>query len=130
MKTRKPSDPPRPKDQPLLVPSGTDRLYELQAQLCNVLGHPRRLGILDLLAQGEKSAGHLQRLLGVSKVNISQHLALMKHVGLVESRQQGRQVFYRLAFAEIKNACQIIRDVLAARLNQNTLLARDLTSPE
>lgn len=98
----------------------------MQAELCKVLGHPRRLQILALLASGEKSSGELLREMGISKVNLSQHLALMKHVGLVESRQDGRRAFHRLALAEIKDACQIIRNVLSARLNQNTRLVEDL----
>lgn len=108
--------------------NGAEKLYEMQAEICRVLGHARRIQILDLLADGEKSAAQLLAVLGVSKVNLSQHLALMKHAGLVESRQQGRHVFYRLAFVEIKGACQIIREVLAARLKQGTLLAKDLRS--
>ena len=109
------------------TPSRIDeKLFEMQAELCRVLGHSRRLQILSLLASGEKSSGELLRALRVSKVNLSQHLALMKHVGLVESRQDGRRAFHRLAIAEIKDACQIIRNVLSARLNQSTKLAEDL----
>lgn len=110
------------------ISNGSEKLFEMQAEICRVLGHARRIQILDLLADGEKSAAQLLAVLGVSKVNLSQHLALMKHAGLVESRQEGRHVFYRLAFVEIKGACQIIREVLAARLKQGTLLAKDLRS--
>jgi len=110
------------------ISNGNEKLYEMQAEICRVLGHARRIQILDLLADGEKSPAQLLAILGVSKVNLSQHLALMKHAGLVESRQEGRHVFYRLAFVEIKGACQIIRQVLAARLKQGTLLAKDLRS--
>lgn len=107
--------------------SESERLYEMQASLCRVLGHPRRLQILDLLAGGERSSAELRRALGITKVNLSQHLGVMRHVGLVEARQRGRQAFYRLAIAEIKSACSILREVLAARLSQNTELAESLT---
>ncbi len=105
-----------------------EMLYRLQAEICRVFGHPRRLAILDLLASGEKSTAELLRVLGVSKVNLSQHLAVMRHVGMVVSRQQGRQTFHRLAFPEIKDACRLTRDVLAVRLQQGTRLARALHS--
>lgn len=110
--------------------AGIDRnaLYRLQAEICRVLGHPRRLEILDLLANGERSTAELLRALGLPKANLSQHLALMKRVGLLESRRAGRQVYLRLAFGEIKRACQLIRGVLAARLEQDTRLARSLQS--
>ncbi len=105
-----------------------EMLYRLQAEICRVLGHPRRLAILDLLADGEQSTAELLRALGVSKVNLSQHLSVMRHVGLVVSRQQGRQTFHRLAFPEIKDACRLTREVLAVRLQQTTRLARALHS--
>ncbi|MBI3661746.1 MAG: helix-turn-helix transcriptional regulator [Acidobacteria bacterium] len=101
-------------------------LYRMQAGICRVLAHPRRLQILDLLAGGEKSSQELERELGISKMNLSQHLALMKHVGLVESRTEGRAAFHRLAFSEIKDACGMIRSVLAVRLKRGSELARSL----
>ena len=101
-------------------------LYRLQAEICRALGHPRRLAILDLLAEGEKSTAELLGALGSSKVNLSQHLAVMKHAGLVVSRQQGRQSFHCLAFPEIMDACRMTREVLAMRLQQSTRLARAL----
>lgn len=101
-------------------------LYRMQADLCRVLGHPRRLELLDLLGRGERSSPELLRALGVSKANLSQHLALMKHAGLVESRYQGRTGFHRLAFPEIAGACGVIRGVLAVRLGRNSRLAKSL----
>ncbi|HEX9760552.1 MAG TPA: metalloregulator ArsR/SmtB family transcription factor [Candidatus Acidoferrales bacterium] len=105
-------------------------LYEMRAAICRALGHPVRLAILDLLAEGEVSNADLLAALGVSKVNLSQHLAVMKAAGLVESRQQGRQVIHRLAFTEIRAACQMIRNVLVQRLKQGSAIAEGLARPE
>jgi ArsR family transcriptional regulator len=115
-----------PKKSRYAVPKERDALYRMQAQICRVLAHPRRLHILDLLAAGEKSSSELLKSLGCTKVNLSQHLALMKSVGLVESRSQGREAFHRLAFAEIKDACGMIRSVLARRLEHGLRLVRAL----
>lgn len=101
-------------------------IYAMQAEICRVLGHRRRIQILDLLAEGEKSTADLLHALGVNKVNLSQHLALLKRAGLVETLHQGRAASYRLSFTEIKDACRLIREVLAARLRQGTRLARSL----
>ena len=101
-------------------------LYRMQAGICRVLAHPRRLHILDLLSGGERSSQQLERELGISKMNLSQHLALMKHAGLVESRMEGRAAMHRLAFREIKDACGMIRTVLAARLERGSRLVRSL----
>lgn len=103
-----------------------EAIYRLQAQICRVLGHPRRIQILDLLGDGERSNSDLLRTLGISKVNLSQHLALMRHIGLVESRQQGRETFHRLAILEVEEACRVIREVVAQRLSQNSRLIRSL----
>ncbi|MCL6565586.1 MAG: metalloregulator ArsR/SmtB family transcription factor [Acidobacteriia bacterium] len=112
---------------PLQGRSGeVEAIFKLQAQICRVLGHPRRLQILDLLAQGERSNAELLQILGTSKVNLSQHLALLRRVGLVESRQQGRQIFHRLAIEEVEHACRVIREVVAQQLSQNSRLARAL----
>ena len=101
-------------------------IYAMQAEICRVLGHPRRLQILDLLADGEKSTAQLLRELGVNKVNLSQHLALLKRAGLVETLHRGRETSYRLSFLEIKDACRLIREVLGARLRQGSRLVRSL----
>ena len=105
-----------------------EALYRLQAEICRVMGHPRRLAILDLLGDGEKSTAALLRALRVSKVNLSQHLAVMKNAGVVVSRREGREMFYRLAYPEIKDACRLTREVLALRLEQSSRLARALDS--
>jgi DNA-binding transcriptional ArsR family regulator len=101
-------------------------LYRLQAEICRALGHPRRLAILDLLAAGEKSSSQMIRSLRASKVNLSQHLAVIRHVGLITARQQGRQTFYRLTYPQITEACHLTRSVLAQRLKQTSKLARNL----
>jgi DNA-binding transcriptional ArsR family regulator len=112
--------------KPRALSSEQEAIYAMQAEICRVLGHRRRIQILDLLAEGEKSTAELLRALGVNKVNLSQHLALLKRAGLVETLHQGRAASYRLSFTEIKDACRLIREVLAARLRQGTKLARSL----
>src|SRR5215472_13952647 len=103
-----------------------ETIYRLQAEICRALGHPRRLAILDLLADGEKSTADLLHALRASKVNLSQHLAVMKHAGLVTVRQEGRNTFYRLTFREITDACHLTRAVLARKLRQTSRWAAEL----
>ncbi len=103
-----------------------EMIYAMQAEICRVLGHPRRIQILDLLADGEKSTAQLLRSLSVSKVNLSQHMALLKRAGLVEMLHHGRAASYRLTFFEVKDACRQIRQVLAARLRRGSRIARSL----
>jgi DNA-binding transcriptional ArsR family regulator len=104
-------------------------VYRLQAEMCRALGHPERLAIIDLLEGGEQPTAGLRRRLGIGKVNLSRHLTLLRQVGLVESRSQGREAFYRLAFCEIGSACSSIRQVLALKLRRNAGLASSLAGP-
>jgi DNA-binding transcriptional ArsR family regulator len=105
-----------------------ETVYRLRAGICRALGHPVRLAVLDLLTEGEKSNADLLAALGVSKVNLSQHLAVMRNAGLVESRYQGREVVHRLTFEEIKIACRSISEVLVQRLEQDSRLANNLNA--
>jgi DNA-binding transcriptional ArsR family regulator len=111
---------------PRMAEAQREAVYAMQAEICRVLGHPRRIQILDLLAEGERSAAQLLLCLRVSKVNLSQHMALLKAAGLVEAIHRGRTISYRLSFIEIKDACRQIRQVLAARLRQGTRLAQSI----
>ena len=60
------------------------------------MAHPTRLMILHLLSQSERSVGALEKILGISQANLSQHLNLMKDKDLLSSRRVGNQVYYRL----------------------------------
>ena len=62
----------------------------------NALAEPRRRQIVDLLAGGERPVGDLVRDLGLGQPQVSKHLRVLREVGLVEVRDQGRQRLYRL----------------------------------
>lgn len=91
-------------------------IFERQARICKAFAHPGRLQILDLLAQGERSVSELQEELGISKTSMSQHLAILKSVGVVATRRNGKQIHCSLAMPEVKQACQLIRKVLHAQI--------------
>ena len=62
----------------------------------NAVAEPRRREILDLLAGGERPVGDLGRLLGMSQPLVSKHLRVLREVGAVEVREEGRLRMYRL----------------------------------
>jgi len=62
----------------------------------NAVAEPRRRQILDLLADGGRPVGDLVRLLGVAQPQVSKHLRVLREVGAVEAREEGRQRLYRL----------------------------------
>ncbi|MCC7404222.1 MAG: winged helix-turn-helix transcriptional regulator [Bdellovibrionales bacterium] len=101
-------------------------IYELQAEICGALAHPVRLHLLELLTEGEKNCTELIETLKISKANLSQHLTLMKSVGIVESRRDGLYQYISLALPQIKDACGMVRQVLLKRLEKREKFEADL----
>ena len=62
----------------------------------NAVAEPRRREILDILAGGERSVNDLVALLGLAQPQVSKHLRVLREVGLVDVRDDGRQRVYRL----------------------------------
>ncbi len=73
------------------------RRSEEVAGLLKQLSHPQRLLILCSLAEGEKSVGDIEKACGASQSAVSQFLKAMRLEGLIESRREGKQVYYQIA---------------------------------
>lgn len=70
---------------------------EAMADLLGLLGHPDRLHILEILAEGPENVASLAKKLGCSQPRASQHLALMKSHHLVSAHREGRKHIYTLS---------------------------------
>lgn len=68
----------------------------------NAVAEPRRREILDALVDGERPVNDLVRLLGLAQPQVSKHLRVLRDVGAVDVRSDGRQRFYRLNGAALK----------------------------
>jgi ArsR family transcriptional regulator len=91
----------------------TDKsLYEMQAEICKTLTNPKRIEILNVLKNEEKTVTELVTALGVSKANVSQHLAVMRHKGILTTRRVGVNIFYRVANPKVIDACALMKEVL------------------
>jgi DNA-binding transcriptional ArsR family regulator len=66
------------------------------ADAFNAVAEPRRREILDALAGGERPVNDLVRLLGLAQPQVSKHLRVLREVGAVDVREEGRQRLYRL----------------------------------
>ncbi|MDO8564631.1 MAG: metalloregulator ArsR/SmtB family transcription factor [bacterium] len=78
------------------------------AKIYKLLANEKRLEILNNIKFEEKRVEELVRILGVSKANVSQHLALLRHAGLVTTRRKGLNVYYKIVDAEIVKPCVIL----------------------
>src|SRR6266545_948730 len=66
------------------------------ADAFNAVAEPRRREILDVLAGGERPVNDLVRVLGLAQPQVSKHLRVLREVGAVDVRDEGRQRLYRL----------------------------------
>lgn len=104
------------------------KVYQLHSELCKALSHPKRLEILNLLRDGEKSAGELVSLTDSSKANLSQHLAVLRQRRIVSTRRDGVNIFYRMANPKMIKACDIIREVLFEQLVEDDQIRQVMES--
>lgn len=81
---------------------------EQAAQFLKLLANPHRLMILCHLFDGEVCVSELNRHLPLSQSALSQHLAVLRHSGLVTTRRQQQTIFYSLAGAEVTAIMQVL----------------------
>src|SRR5919109_2079063 len=98
-------------------------LFDEFARVGKALASGRRMELLDVLANGERSVEALARELGLSVANTSQHLQVLRQAGLVTARRQGTSVHYRLAGPEVFELWQALRTLASARLAEVQRLA-------
>lgn len=78
-----------------------DQIYEAIAQIGKATSSPKRLELLDLLCQSEKPVETLAAQAGIDVKLASAHLKVLRTTRLVETRKDGKHVFYRIADAEV-----------------------------
>ena len=98
-------------------------LYKLKAELCKTFADPKRLMIISELRHGEKTVGHLTRVLQVPQAVVSRHLAVLRTKGIVTTRREGVSVYYRLTNMRIVDACDIVHEVLMEQVAKNREIA-------
>jgi rhodanese-related sulfurtransferase/predicted transcriptional regulator len=102
-----------------------DKAYSLLAKMIKAMANPRRLEIVDLLGQGEKSVEEIVSETGMSVANASQHLQVLKAANLVEIRRNKNYIHYRLAHEEIYRSWQALRELGLERMAEMEKLMRD-----
>jgi DNA-binding transcriptional ArsR family regulator len=99
----------------------------------NAVAEPRRRQILDALAGGERPVNDLVALLGLAQPLVSKHLRVLREVGLVEVRDEGRQRLYRLNARPLKpihDWVQTYQDLWTERFNRLDVVLAELKDRE
>jgi rhodanese-related sulfurtransferase len=102
-----------------------DSVYEQLARIGKAVASPRRLELVDLLAQGPRTVEILAREAGLSVGNTSQHLGALRGAKLVAAERQGTFVTYRLASSEVADFSRALRQLAESRLAEIERLTRD-----
>jgi rhodanese-related sulfurtransferase/DNA-binding HxlR family transcriptional regulator len=105
-------------------------LFEAIALMGKAFASPRRLELLDLLAQGPRSVEELARASGQSSANTSQHLQALHAAGMVTRRREGVRVRYALAGQDVLALWLALQDASAARLAEVERAAREYLGEE
>jgi ArsR family transcriptional regulator len=93
-----------------------ESILKLQADICKIFANDKRLEIINLLKDKEMSNSELMQKTGLAKVNISQHMNVLKSKGVILARREGVQLHYRIANPKIIQACNLMREVLVEQL--------------
>ncbi len=102
------------------------KLYQMHAEICKVLTSAKRIEILNLLREGERSVGEIASLAELSQTNVSQHLAFLRQKGMVVSRREGSSIFYAVANPKIFKAMDTMKEVLLEKLREEQEFVEEL----
>jgi ArsR family transcriptional regulator len=84
-------------------------VFALHAQFCKVFSNPTRLRVMCELQHGERTVTDLADAIDVSLANLSQHLRVMRTIGVVTARREGQSLYYHSASPHFFAGCTRIR---------------------
>jgi DNA-binding transcriptional ArsR family regulator len=93
-----------------------DSLRNFKAEFFKALSHPVRIKILELLRAGEMSVTELQEQLKIDSSSVSQHLSVLRHKGIVESRKAGTTVYCRVYDPQVFELLDVARRIFNNQL--------------
>ncbi|MET0920301.1 MAG: metalloregulator ArsR/SmtB family transcription factor [Acidimicrobiia bacterium] len=111
-------------NRPVVEPSLP--LSVVKAELFKALAHPARVRVLELLAEGERSVGDMQPIVGIELSHLSQQLGVLRKAGVVTARKEGSTVIYAVRDPLVVELLAVARRLLAHTLQESNALLADL----
>ncbi len=105
-----------------------DQIYIYHAEMCQVLSHPKRLEVINVLREGEMSVTEMAQKLEVTVGNLSQHLSMMKERRILLSRKEGNLVYYRITNPKLIHCFDMMREMLFDQIKLDAALLENRTS--
>jgi len=108
----------------------SNALRQFKSEIFQGLANPTRIAIVELLRDGELSAGSLIEKLRVEQANASQHLAVLRAKRIVVSRKVGNQVYYSIRDRALIEVLDILRRYFYAQLNSTVSMMKEAAREE
>jgi len=103
-----------------------EEINRLHAQICNGLADPNRILILYTLHEKPHNVGELGEVLNIPQPTVSRHLKVLRERQMVLAQREGQAVYYSLSDQRIIEALDLLRAVLASRLQDQSELAESV----
>lgn len=100
----------------MALPKGFSReTFERNSRIYKLMANAKRLEILNLLNMGEMTVSQLVKEMNIRKANVSQHLAILRYLKLVNVRRVGKNAFYSLTDPRIVEPCKIMNELWSSK---------------
>ncbi|MEW6172276.1 MAG: metalloregulator ArsR/SmtB family transcription factor [Bacillota bacterium] len=93
-------------------------LATMQADVLRGLAHPTRVRILEMLRRGELCVCEIMAGLELEQSNVSQHLAVLRKLGIITARKDGLKMMYNLRRPEVLTVVDTLRDMLRNQMKE------------
>jgi ArsR family transcriptional regulator len=107
-----------------------ETLRQFKANIFQALAHPTRIAIVEVLRDGELSAGAIISRLGLEQANASQHLAILRLKQILNSRKEGNQVFYSVRDPLLIEVLDIMRRYFQAHVEEAISMLKEMDRSE
>lgn len=108
----------------------SDALRQFKSEIFQGLANPTRIAIVELLRDGEMSAGMLIDKLGIEQANVSQHLSVLRSKQIVVNRKVGNQVFYSIRDRALIEVLDILRRYFYSQLSSTVSMMKQVARQE
>ena len=108
----------------------SEALRQFKSEIFQGLANPTRIAIVELLRDGEMSAGKLIEELGIEQSNASQHLSVLRAKQIVVSRKVGNQVFYSIRDHALIEVLDILRRYFYSQLSTTVSMLKAAAKQE
>lgn len=103
-----------------------DKVNQNKSDILKAMAHPTRLSILESLREGERCVCEIIDIVDTEQSNTSQHLAVLKKMGILTSRKDGLKVIYKIKHNEILEILDTLESLLTSQMEENFAILNNM----